>query len=65
MTKDKDTTQNILPMAMKKTVTVYVVKTSDQSVNFPTKARATGVIQALALFGINSEMETVKKEIDI
>ena len=53
------------PEGMTKNVTVYVVKADQVSINFPTKAKAKAAHEALQMFGIVSNMETVKKKIAI
>ena len=50
---------------MQKIVTVYVLKSADASVNFPTKSRASAAKDLLTLFKVDATIETVKKTINI
>lgn len=50
---------------MEKTITVYVVKSLDKEVNFPTKSKANEASKVLKSFSIDSTIETVKKVVNI
>ena len=50
---------------MKKIITVYVVSSEDKKVTFTTKSKANAAIELLSKFGINAELEQVKREIEI
>ena len=58
-------TETPAPVGMTKDVTVYVVKAGETAINFPTKTKAKAAHEALQMFGIVSNMETLKKKIAI
>lgn len=50
---------------MEKKITVYVVRANDKEVNFATVTSANGAKELLAKFGVEVEVEKVKKTINI
>ena len=58
-------TETPAPVGMTKDVTVYVVKAGETAINFPTKTKAKAAHEALQMFGIVYNMETLKKKIAI
>ena len=50
---------------MEKKITVYVVRANDKEVNFATVTRANEAQELLAKFGVEVEVEKVKKTVTI